>query len=370
MRTSSKIAAILAAAVVCGCVGLGVGSREKQFGATDKIDSAESSQLEKAASQAAISVKATQETTSAPKETTTADMTEEPSEPTTEATAEKATTALKKPEIVKVKASGVNVEATSVSELKITWNAEEGRNYDVAWSTGAPFTENINFVFPENGVCYLTGLRADSEYDITVTPILEEDEEAQVIPASLKGRTQGVEVIQEYEYEVGWTGCFAGERASGLTAMPSSGAIYGSAVDSVTGTGIRRFENGDYCCAMGEWYGECNDRFLVELENGIQFTVRICDSKGWADDADADVDGDGVMDYRYDENGNLVREGDGIPDGRFHWFGYGIGKCIIEFIYDDYNLPSCVRSAGSWGNWNWNGLNLCSNVKCIQKINY
>ena len=256
MRTSSKIAAILAATVVCGCVRLGVGSRAKLSDATDNIDSAESSQIEKAASRAAVSVKATQETTSAPKETTFADLTEEPSEPTTEATTEKTTTALKKPEIVKVKASGLNVEATSVSELKITWDAEEGRTYDIAWSTGAPFTENINFVFPENGVCYLTGLRADSEYDITVTPILEEEEEAQVIPASAKGRTQGGEVIQENEYEVGWTGCFAGERASGLTAMPSSGAIYGSAVDSVTGTGIRRFENGDYCCAMGEWYGE------------------------------------------------------------------------------------------------------------------
>lgn len=100
---------------------------------------------------------------------------------------------------------------------------------------------------------------------------------------------------------------------------------------------------------MGVWYGYCNDRFLVELENGIQFTTRICDSKGWADDAD----------------------GDEVPDGRFHWFGgTGNGKCIIEFIYDDSNLPSCVACSGSWGYYNWNGLNLGSNIKSIQKINY
>ena len=83
------------------------------------------------------------------------------------------------------------------------------------------------------------------------------------------------------------------------------------------------------------------DRYCVELENGIQFTVKQCDSKGWADDG----------------------------EGKYHNFG-GSGKCIVEFIYDDYNLPSCVAYSGSWGYYNWNGLDLTANIKSIKKINY
>ena len=92
---------------------------------------------------------------------------------------------------------------------------------------------------------------------------------------------------------------------------------------------------------MGVWYGYCNDRFLIELENGTQFTTKICDSKGYADDG----------------------------EGKYHNFG-GSGKCIVEFIYDDYNLPSCVAFSGSWGYYNWNGLDLGANIKSIKKINY
>ena len=69
---------------------------------------------------------------------------------------------------------------------------------------------------------------------------------------------------------------------------------------------------------MGVWYGYCGDRFLIELENGTQFTTKICDSKG----------------------------------------------------YDDHHLPSCVAFSGSWGYYNWNGLDLSSNIKSIKKINY
>ena len=79
----------------------------------------------------------------------------------------------------------------------------------------------------------------------------------------------------------------------------------------------------------------------IELENGIQFTVKQCDSKGLADDG----------------------------KGKYHNFG-GNGKCIVEFIYDDYNLPSCVAYSGSWGYYNWNGLDLTANIKSIKKINY
>lgn len=249
-----------------------------------------------------------------------------------------------------VSARNVRAYPLSVSSIKLVWTAEKNREYNIEVSTEAPYVENIDFVFKEKGLCYITGLRENSEYEIKVTPIIKKNEKKtkKAVSGCAVAQTKAAgDVIEEFDYEDGWTSCFAGERASGLTAMPSSGAIYGSKVDEVTGTGIRRFENGDYACAMGEYYGECGDRFLVELENGIQFTVRICDSKGWADDAD----------------------GDGEPDGRFHWFGgTGNGKCVIEFIYDDANFPSCVAFSGSWGFYNWNGLNLCSDIKQIQKL--
>ena len=258
---------------------------------------------------------------------------------TTEATT---TTTAPKPVF---KVENVQVTPASVSSLKVTWNAEEGRDYSISWQTEAPYSENIQVIFKENGTAYLTGLRENSEYIVCVEPILAEDEEADVIKGEAVGHTPSVEVIQDFEREEGWTSCFAGERASGLTAIPSSEAIYGSEVDKITDTGIRRFENGDYACAMGTHYGYCGDRFLVELDNGIQFTCRICDSKGAADVQD---------EWGY---------------GLYHWFGKkGNGKCIIEFIFDDDNLPSCVSYSGSWGYYDWNGLNLCSDIKSIQKL--
>lgn len=126
-----------------------------------------------------------------------------------------------------------------------------------------------------------------------------------------------------------------------MKAQPASGAIYGSVVDPITNTGIRRDEYGDYCAALGLFYGYDWDRYLVELENGTQFTVKQCDSKGWADDG----------------------------EGKYHNFG-GDGKCIVEFIYDDNSLPSCVAFSGSWGYYNWCGLDLGANIKSIKKINY
>jgi hypothetical protein len=300
----------------------------------------------------------TEVTTTTTMETTTQSTTVVTTEPTTttavtttvatETTTEEATTTVFQP--TKITANGVTVETISVSCLKVEWEAEEGRNYTVSCSGyGSPY-----FSFRGNSVCYITGLREGSEYEITVTPKLSESEKEnssdyECVTTETVGYTESVEVIQEFPREDGWTSCFAGEKASGLTRQPSSGAIYGSQVDEITNTGIRRFENGDYCCAMGLWYGTVGDRFLVELENGQQFTVRICDSKGWCDDAD----------------------GDGIADGRFHWFGgEGNGKCVIEFIYDDYNLPSCVAYSGSWGYYSWEGLDLCSNILSIKKINY
>ena len=56
-------------------------------------------------------------------------------------------------------------------------------------------------------------------------------------------------------------------------------------------------------------------------------------------------------------------------EGKYHNFG-GDGKCIVEFIYDDNSLPSCVAFSGSWGYYNWCGLDLGANIKSIKKINY
>lgn len=335
MSIKAKVAIAVTAAAIATTIGAGYGSTAKQSNAV----------LEKAYAGNVNEPETIQETTTV--STSVPETTVAKTEPVTTTTTTVTTTAATttqplttaKPAPPTVKIENAAIEATSVSELKITWDAEKDRTYTLGWETEAPYSENIEIVLFEGGTAYLTGLRVDSEYKVIITPELKEGEEAVVIPAELIGRTPNVEFIQDFDREEGWTACFAGERASGLTAMPSSGAIYGSTVDTVTGTGIRRFENGDYCCAMGVWYGYCGDRFLIELDNGIQFTTRICDSKGFGDDG----------------------------EGRYHNFGNG-GKCVVEFIYDDYNLPSCVAFSGSWGYYDWNGLDLCSDIKSIRKL--
>ena len=235
----------------------------------------------------------------------------------------------------------------SVSTIKVTWNADKDRDYYVECSTetAGEYADNMYFEFRGNDMCYINGLREGTEYEITVTPELKENEDksTKLKGQTVKAETETVEVIWEFEHIDGWTSAMAGERASGLTAQPASGAIYGSVPDPVTHTGIRRDEYGDYCVAMGLHFGLDGDRYLICMEDGTQFTVKQCDSKGWADDG----------------------------EGKWHWFGgEGNGKCIIEFIYDDASLPACVAYSGSWGYYNWYGLDLSSNIQSIKKINY
>ena len=191
------------------------------------------------------------------------------------------------------------------------------------------YVDNIYFEFKSNTLCYVTGLRENSEYTFELS-----DENGEVLASTVQ-KTEAVEVIEEFDYIDGWTNCFAYEKASGLTRDPSYSAIQGAVPDPVTNTGIMRDEYGDYCCAMGTFFGYCGDRFFITLENGTQFTVKICDSKG---------------------------------DRWYHPFG-GDGKCIVEFIHADEYLPDCVSFTGNYGSYNWYGLNF-DNIQSIKKINY
>jgi hypothetical protein len=220
----------------------------------------------------------------------------------------------------------------SVSCIRLTWNAKENADYTITLTQLVPdgYIDNVYFEFKSDCLCYVTGLRENTEYRFDLS------DSADTILASVTCRTEAVEVIEEYEHEDGWTNCFTYESAAKLTLNPSWGAIQGCEVDKITDTGIMRDEYGDYCCAMGTFYGYVGDRLLVTLENGTQFTVKICDSKG---------------------------------DRRYHNFGNG-GKSVIEFIYADGYLPDCTAFSGNYGLYNWSGLDLGANIESVKKINY
>lgn len=238
------------------------------------------------------------------------------------------------PQAVKVKASSI-----SVSSIKVTWNAIGNHEYRIScvevMPTPTEYASNIRIKRKTTDSCYVTGLRENTHYVVTVTDLTNNTTDSVLI------KTEKVTVLEEFDYVSGWTNCFAYEAASGLTRNPSKAAIANAVIDPVTDTGIMRNEYGDYCVAMGLWYGEVGDRFLVELENGTQFTVQICDSKG------------------------LASDGNGI----YHTFGFDKkGKCIIEFIHGG-SVPYDVKQSGNYGSVNWDGL-IFDNIKSICRIDY
>lgn len=160
---------------------------------------------------------------------------------------------------------GYNLTAStiSVSCIKLAWNGDENEEYIVTLTQLTPddYIDNVYFEFKSNTLCYVTGLRENTAYQFDIS-----DSDDNILDTTT-GKTETVEIIEEFAYEDGWTNCFSYENAKGLTANPSWSAIQGAVPDSITDTGIMRDEYGDYCCAMGTYYGYCGDRFLVVIGN-------------------------------------------------------------------------------------------------------
>ena len=241
--------------------------------------------------------------------------------------------------------NNVQISSISVNCLKVTWDAIDGVDYTATVASEAPYQENIYYYYKDKGLLYITALRENSEYTVTLTPSIDSIE-----PATVTGHTETVDVVYNFdEDEEAYaqykdsgvfyaTDFYAGERASGLTSQPASGAIAGSIKDPIYGTTIRMDEYGDFCVAMGTFFGHDWDRYLITLQNGQQFTVKQCDDKG------------------------------------SKWYhaigGNDTNRNIIEFIYDsDANVPSGVWATGTWGSFFWNGISF-DHIASIQKINY
>ena len=229
------------------------------------------------------------------------------------------------------------VSTISVSSVKLSWNAVNDHLYGIscvrADGTTSEYDQNIRTSFASYGTCYITGLREGTDYIIKLADITNNTTDY------LLAQTETVNIIEDFPYIDGWTNCFTYESAENLVTDPSASAIEGAVMDPVTNTGIMRNEYGDYCVAMGLFYGRCGDRFLVELENGTQFTVKICDSKGYGSD------GDGIY-TRFSNN----------------------GKSIIEFIHSSY-LPTSVQQSGNYGSYDWDGL-IFDDILSISQIEY
>lgn len=94
-----------------------------------------------------------------------------------------------------------NLQAStiSVSCIKLTWNGDEETEYTVTLTQTVPddYIDNVYFEFKSNTLCYVTGLRENTAYQFDIS-----DSDGNVITETT-GKTETVEVIQEYAHEDG-----------------------------------------------------------------------------------------------------------------------------------------------------------------------
>ena len=83
------------------------------------------------------------------------------------------------PEPIELTADNLNVSTVSVSCLKVSWDSEPNRDSSVSCTShddNYAYGDNMYFAFKGNDLCYITGLRENTEYTVTVEPILSEEE--------------------------------------------------------------------------------------------------------------------------------------------------------------------------------------------------
>ena len=99
--------------------------------------------------------------------------------------------------------------AISVSCIKLEWNGDADTEYTVTaiQNVNDDYVDNIYFEFKSNTLCYVTGLRENSEYTFELS-----DADGNLLASTVQ-RTEAVEVIEEYDYIDGWTDCFAYEKS-------------------------------------------------------------------------------------------------------------------------------------------------------------
>ena len=114
-----------------------------------------------------------------------------------------------------VAVTDLKASTISVSTIKVEWKAEKDRDYSIYCytETAGEYADNMYFEFRGNNLCYINGLREGTEYEITVTPELKEneDKDTKLKSKTIKAETETVEVIWEFEHIDGWTNAFAGD---------------------------------------------------------------------------------------------------------------------------------------------------------------
>jgi len=79
------------------------------------------------------------------------------------------------PEITEVSVRDLKVSTISVSCLKVEWVSEPDRDYSIVCEAVSPdydYYDNMYFEFKSDSLCYITGLRENTEYKVTVEPVI------------------------------------------------------------------------------------------------------------------------------------------------------------------------------------------------------